>query len=121
MSKEIVGTEHNTLAFGTKVTGDIYAETDFRLDGTIEGTVECTGKVIIGAKGVMIGTLTCSNAEILGMVKGTLHIADTLSLKATAKVEGDIDTKILSIEPQAVFTGSCDMSKTATISTAKKE
>ncbi|MCQ2209542.1 MAG: polymer-forming cytoskeletal protein [Paludibacteraceae bacterium] len=119
MSKEIIGNEHNTLAFGTKVNGDIYAETDFRLDGTIEGTVECKGKVIIGEKGVMIGTLSCSNAEILGTVKGTLHIADTLSLKSTAKVEGDIDTKILSIEPQALFTGSCDMSKTATISSKK--
>jgi cytoskeletal protein CcmA (bactofilin family) len=47
----------------------------------------------------------------MGNVKGTLHITDTLSLKSTAKVEGDIDTKILSIEPQAVFSGTCDMSK----------
>ncbi len=111
MAKDVVGNEHNTLAFGTKVTGDIYAETDFRLDGTIEGTVECKGKMIIGTKGVMIGTLTCANAEILGYVKGTLHIADTLTLKSTAKVEGDIDTKVLSIEPQAIFSGTCDMSK----------
>ena len=112
MAKDIVSSEHNTLSYGTKVTGDIYAEADFRLDGTVEGTVECKGKMIIGTKGVMIGTLTCANAEIMGYVKGTVHISDTLTLKSTAKVEGDIDTKILSIEPQATFTGSCDMSKT---------
>ena len=113
MAKEVIGSEHNSLAFGTKVTGDIFAETDFRLDGVIEGSIECKGKVIIGAKGVLVGTLTCANAEIMGNVKGTLHITDTLSLKSTAKVEGDIDTKILSIEPQAVFSGTCDMSKFA--------
>ncbi len=110
MAKEVIGSEHNTLAFGTKVVGDIYAESGFRLDGVIEGTMECKGKVVIGEKGELTGTLTCANAEILGKVKGTLHISDTLTLKSTAKVEGDIDTKVLSIEPQAVFTGSCDMS-----------
>ena len=112
MSKEVIGNEHNTIAYGTKITGDVIAETDFRLDGTIEGTVECKGKVIIGVKGVLVGTLTCANADVLGSIKGTIHIEDTLSLKSTAKVEGDIDTAVLSIEPQATFTGSCDMSKT---------
>lgn len=106
-----VGSEHNTLAFGTKVIGDIQAESDFRLDGSIEGTITCKGKVIIGAKGSLEGTLTCNNADILGSVKGELHINDTLSLKSSARIEGDIDTKILSIEPQAIFTGTCNMSK----------
>ena len=120
MAKETIGNEHNTIAYGTKITGDVTAESDFRLDGTIEGTIDCKGKVIVGTKGVLEGTLTCANADILGKVKGTLHIADTLSLKSTARVEGDIDTTVLSIEPQAVFTGSCDMSKANNISKKDK-
>ena len=32
---------HNTLAAGTTVKGDIVTETDFRLDGKIEGDVSC--------------------------------------------------------------------------------
>jgi cytoskeletal protein CcmA (bactofilin family) len=32
-----------------------------------------------------------------------------LSLKATAKLQGDINTKKLAIEPGAVFTGNCSM------------
>lgn len=110
MAKDVMEVEHNTLSFGTKVTGDIVAEGDFRLDGTVEGTIICKGKVVIGTKGVMLGTLTCANAEIMGQVKGTMHISDTLSLKSTARVEGELDTKTLSIEPQAVFSGTCDMS-----------
>ena len=31
------------------------------------------------------------------------------SLKATAKLQGDINTKKLAIEPGAVFTGNCSM------------
>ncbi|MBR2261275.1 MAG: polymer-forming cytoskeletal protein [Paludibacteraceae bacterium] len=121
MSKEIIGNGHNTLALGTKITGDIVAKSDFRLDGTIEGTIVCEGKMVIGEKGVMIGTLTCANAEIEGTVKGTMHISQTLSLKSTAVVEGDIDTKILSIEPRAIFTGSCDMSNAESAPAKDKE
>ncbi|MBO7506148.1 MAG: polymer-forming cytoskeletal protein [Paludibacteraceae bacterium] len=109
--KEVMttGSEHNTLAFGTKVVGDIHAENDFRLDGSVEGTIVCKGKIIVGPKGVMSGTMTCANADVLGVVKGKVIVSDTLSLKSTAKVEGEITTKTLSIEPNAIFTGTCDM------------
>ena len=109
--KEVMttGSEHNTLAFGTKVVGDIHAENDFRLDGSVEGTIVCKGKIIVGPKGVMSGTMTCANADVLGVVKGKVIVSDTLSLKSTAKVEGGITTKTLSIEPNAIFTGTCDM------------
>jgi len=111
MAKEVVtqGTEHNTLAFGTKVVGEIQAENNFRIDGNVEGTVSCKGKVIIGSKGIIEGTLTCVSAEIMGSFKGKIFVGDTLSLKSTAKVEGEIKTKTLSIEPNAIFIGTCDM------------
>ena len=46
---------HNTLAAGTTVKGDIVTETDFRLDGKIEGNVSCNGKIVIGPKGNVTG------------------------------------------------------------------
>lgn len=112
MSKETVntGAEHNQIAAGTKLTGDVVAESNFRLDGHINGTLTCKGKVIIGANGSMEGTLTCANAELLGKFKGQIIVSDTLSLRSTASVEGEIKTKVLSVEPNAKFTGSCDMS-----------
>ena len=47
---------HNTLAAGTTVKGDIVTETDFRLDGKIEGDVSCSGKIVIGPKGNVRGS-----------------------------------------------------------------
>ena len=112
MAKEVgtQGSEYNTLAFGTKITGEIQAENNFRIDGTVEGSIVCKGKVIIGNKGMIEGSLTCASAEITGGFKGKIFVSDTLSLKSTAKVEGEIKTKILTIEPNALFTGTCDMS-----------
>ena len=111
MAKEVVtqGSEYNTLAFGTKIIGEIQAENNFRIDGAVEGSIVCKGKVIIGMKGLIEGSLTCASAEILGSFKGKIIVSDTLSLKSTAKIEGEIKTKILSIEPNAIFTGTCDM------------
>ena len=59
---------HNTLAAGTTVKGDIVTETDFRLDGKIEGDVSCSGKIVIGPKGNVTGNIVSTNAEILGEV-----------------------------------------------------
>jgi cytoskeletal protein CcmA (bactofilin family) len=116
MAKEVVvnsGASHNVLAHGSKVKGNISADSDFRIDGLVQGEITCSGKVIIGTKGRLEGNITCVNAEIMGEVKGNVSVSDTLSLKASSNVVGDIKTKILIIEPDAVFCGSCDMGTAA--------
>lgn len=101
---------HNTLAAGTNVKGNISTETDFRLDGKVEGDVSCTGKIVIGPKGCVTGNITADNAEILGEVEGSVRVSAKLSLKATAVIKGDIFAQSLEIEPNAQFNGACKMS-----------
>ena len=96
---------HNTLAAGTTVKGDIVTETDFRLDGKIEGDVSCSGP-----KGNVTGNIVSTNAEILGEVEGSIHVSAKLVLKATAVIKGDIFAQTLEIEPNARFNGVCKMS-----------
>jgi len=112
MAKEIVnnsGIAHNALATGSIIKGNIVSDSDFRVDGTVEGKIDCSGRVIIGPNGSLIGNIVCSNADIMGTLKGNIKVSDTLSLKSTANVMGDIKTKILVIEPEAIFCGTCDM------------
>ena len=73
---------HNTLATGTTVKGNIQTETDFRLDGKVEGDVSCSGKIVIGPKGNVTGNIVSANAEILGEVEGSVHVSAKLVLKA---------------------------------------
>ncbi|MDQ3192147.1 MAG: polymer-forming cytoskeletal protein, partial [Bacteroidota bacterium] len=42
-------------------------------------------------------------------VQGQITVSELLSLKASSKLNGDIITSKLSIEPGATFTGSCSM------------
>lgn len=101
---------HNTLAAGTNVKGNIITETDFRLDGQVEGDISCSGKIVIGPKGRVIGNITSVNAEVLGEVEGSVRVSEKLVLKATANIKGDVFAQSLEIEPNARFNGVCNMS-----------
>lgn len=112
MAKETAnnsGVAYNALTYGSVITGNIASESDFRIDGEVRGDMECKGKVVIGQTGVFKGKITCMNAEIIGNVEGNIIVYDTLTLRATANVNGDIQTKILVIEPNAIFNGNCSM------------
>lgn len=103
------GTQQNTIAKGSTITGDIVSDGDFRIEGNIEGNVKTPGKVVIGRTGVIKGTLTSANADIEGKFSGKLILSDTLSLKATAFVEGEIEVAKLAVEPGATFNATCAM------------
>ncbi len=117
MAKEVVantGAMYNALTNGSKIVGKIFADTDFRIDGEVEGTITCNGKVVIGQKGYLKGSISCLNAEIIGKVDGDIVVTETLSLRSTAEIKGDVKTKVLMVEPNAIFNGTCSMKETTT-------
>lgn len=99
----------NHINSDTVIEGTIKARGNLRIDGKLIGSLECQGRVVIGASGVVEGDIRCENAEIEGSIKADVTVSDLLSLKSTAKVQGDIVTKKLAIEPGASFSGSCSM------------
>lgn len=99
----------NLIGPGTTITGDIQSSGDIRIDGTLVGNLNTKGKVIIGNSGKIEGDITCVNADLFGTIKGNIKVAELLTLKASANLNGDIATNKLSIEPGANFTGACSM------------
>jgi cytoskeletal protein CcmA (bactofilin family) len=94
---------------GTSIVGEVNSDSNIRIDGKVKGTVSARGRVIIGQSGVIEGEVICQSSDIEGTLVGKINCQDLLSLKATAKLQGDINTKKLAIEPGAVFTGNCSM------------
>ena len=99
----------NTIGAGTVVTGDVQSKGDIRVDGSLKGSLNTSGKVVLGKEGVIEGDVLCNSADISGTIKAKITVSQLLSLKATAKLKGDIITNKLSIEPGASFSGSCSM------------
>ena len=107
--KQQSGLMFNALTAGSKIVGTITADSDFRIDGLIEGDLNCSGKVVIGEAGRVKGTIVCQNAEILGLLDGKINCHQQLSLRTSGKIHGDVQTKTLIVEPGALFNGSCAM------------
>ncbi len=101
--------ERNIIAKNSSLVGDIKSDGDFRVDGKIEGTIQTSGRVVIGKDGYVSGTIDCTNADIEGTFSGKLIVDQVLSLKSTADISGDVIMGKLSVEPGAVFNATCAM------------
>jgi len=101
--------EINVVAKNTAIIGDIISEGDFRIDGTLEGNIKTKGRVIIGISGSVKGKIDAVNSDIEGKFSGDLLVQETLTIKATAIIYGDVVIGKLSVEPGATFNASCSM------------
>ena len=99
----------NRIVAGTKIKGEVNSGSDFRIDGEIEGTIQTSGRLVVGRTGLIKGNVICTNADVEGTINGTLVVKSTLSLKATAVIEGEVQADKLAIEPCAVFNVTCKM------------
>ena len=101
--------DQSRIAKGTKIIGHIEIQGTFRLEGIDDGYITASEKVVIGKTGYIQGKLTCHNADFEGKSSGQLDISDTLTLKPSALIEGEILVGKLAVEPGATFNASCVM------------
>jgi cytoskeletal protein CcmA (bactofilin family) len=120
-SPAIVGNQQNRITEGTSITGDIVAKSGMRIDGTVQGNIKTPSKVVLGETGVIKGILECENADIEGKFSGQMTISGTLTLRATAQVDGDVVAGKLAIEPGAAFNATCVMKGSVKQMADKKE
>jgi len=99
----------NLIGAGTVIKGDIKSNGDIRIDGTLIGSVNSKGKLVVGSTGNIEGEIVCQNGDFSGIINASVTVSELLSMKATAKLSGDVVTNKLAIEPGALFSGSCSM------------
>jgi cytoskeletal protein CcmA (bactofilin family) len=97
------------IAAGTTVKGDISSNGDIRIDGILQGNIQSTAKVVIGANGVVDGDISGQQADIMGKINGTIKVKELLQLKGGSTVTGNIYAAKLQIETNANFNGQCHM------------
>jgi cytoskeletal protein CcmA (bactofilin family) len=99
----------NRIVEETIIKGDIISQADFRLDGSLIGNFSSNGKLVIGPAGSVKGDIVCQNADIEGKFEGKIKVEDTLNIKATASIVGEVTVGKLSVEPGAEFSATCRM------------
>lgn len=108
--EETNSTAVNIISTGTVFEGKFKSMGSLRIDGTFKGELEIGSKLIIGAQGRVEGQVVCRSAEVEGTVEvSTLAVSESLSLKSSAVLKGDVSVDKLIIEQGAVFVGHCQM------------
>lgn len=108
-NKKNSGEEQNIVdstsffAKGVKLEGNINANNDIRIEGTIEGNIKTGKKVIVGTTGSIIGNVTATNIYLMGEVSGDIFISGLARIGETAKINGTITADKLQIEPGAII------------------
>ena len=99
--------EVSRVSSGTIIRGDIYSPNDIRIVGSFEGRIISKCKVVVGENAVITGDIVCENADFWGKMHGNFYVKDTLSLKSSSVIEGDLKCRRLEIEMDARFDGNC--------------
>ncbi len=98
----------NRIVEGTHITGDIKADSNFRIDGVLVGSLNTLGKLVIGPTGRIEGEVKCSNADIEGQMVGDIVVDGLLNIKSTANIQGNITTNQIGMEVGCSFSGVCN-------------
>ncbi|MGM9741620.1 MAG: polymer-forming cytoskeletal protein [Candidatus Cryptobacteroides sp.] len=101
--------EVSRISTGSVIKGEISSPNDIRIDGSFEGRIFCSGRVVAGEKAEIKGDIVCENVDFWGKLEGSLYVKDTLTLKDTCSVNGDLHVKRLVVELGAHFDGTCKM------------
>jgi len=67
-----------------------------RINGNIEANLHCM-ELLVGEQAVIVGSISANKVAVSGRVNGAI-LGDSVVLHSTARVEGDISSRSLSIE-----------------------
>jgi cytoskeletal protein CcmA (bactofilin family) len=79
-----------------------------RIDGEVIGNIKGSGGLIIGESGSVKGDLSVENVVVYGKVNGNIR-ARSLEIRASGRVDGDVQVQELMVEKGAIYNGKCSM------------
>jgi cytoskeletal protein CcmA (bactofilin family) len=89
--------------------GELKAQEDLKIEGRIEGTIQHQQRVVVGAKGEVVATVTAASIDVEGKVQGDIHAKKSVRVSQSAIVRGNIRAPSVSITEGANFNGSVSM------------
>jgi cytoskeletal protein CcmA (bactofilin family) len=101
--------------------GELSADEDLVIEGTIEGTIAHHKKnLTIGAKGRVSADIHASSVLVVGQLDGDIHCDGLVSLAKGSTVNGNIYCARLVLQDGARFNGKVEMAKQSPLKIAPK-
>lgn len=99
----------NRIVEGTIVEGTINSDSNLRIDGEFKGNLITKGRLVVGLKGKVSGTVNCLCCDVEGTLEGEVTVLELLSMKSSSTVQGDLYYGQLSVEAGAKALGTFRM------------
>jgi cytoskeletal protein CcmA (bactofilin family) len=94
---------------GSRVSGQLMFQGAARIDGYIEGEIQCQGVLTIGEGAEVRAKISGEVVVIRGKVEGNVTANEKVELLSPARVVGNISAPRLTITEGVVFDGDCSM------------
>ena len=94
---------------GSRVAGQLTFQGPARIDGKVDGEVNCQGILTIGEEAEVKAKITGQVVIIRGKVEGNVTAKERIELLAPARLIGNIDAPRLIITAGVVLHGDCSM------------
>jgi cytoskeletal protein CcmA (bactofilin family) len=98
------------ISEGCIIDGNIKAPAYARIDGQVTGDIMVDEGLILGEKGTVQGNVVTKEMVVYGTINGNIQ-TNSLEIKSTGKVTGEIRTQTLAVENGAVYNGSLSMTQ----------
>jgi len=92
-----------------KFKGELSAEEDLVIQGTIEGSITHTQRLTIGPEGTVRASVEAQLVIVEGKMEGDVRAQKAVSVKETAHMTGNITAPSVTILQGATFNGNVDM------------
>lgn len=94
---------------GSRVSGQLLFQGPARIDGSVEGEIQCLGTLTIGDGADIRARISSEVLVIRGKVEGNVSASERVELVAPGRLVGNISAPRLTITEGVVFEGDCSM------------
>ncbi len=102
-------TPETIISSEVEIIGTIKTTGSVQMDGKLEGDLHSEGDTTIGKSAEVKGNLNVNSVSISGSITGTVTAKDRIQMLATARVQGDIKAKRLTVEDGVTFVGRSEV------------
>ena len=97
---------------GCRVSGQLSFQGPTRIDGVVDGEIQCQGALTIGDGAEVRAKISAQVVVIRGKVEGNVTAKERVELLAPARLIGNVTAPRLIISEGVVFDGDCSMGVT---------